>query len=57
MGLSTLPQMQIAFFEGLTNYVSKLRLLLDGSGLDCMDEDIGGARIRYIFNSRSRKQE
>ena len=50
VGLSTLPQMQIAFFEGLTSFVSQLGLLLDGTGLDCISEDVGGARIRYIFN-------
>ena len=53
VGLSTLPQMQIAFFEGLTAYVSQFKLLLDGPGLDCVTEDIGGARIRHIFNSVS----
>ena len=43
--------MQIAFFEGLTNYVNQFKLLLDGTGVDCVNEDIGGSRIRYIFNS------
>ena len=57
VGLSTLPQMQIAFFEGVTLYVNRFNQLLDGVGVDVMTEDVGGSRIRYIFNSKRKRDE
>ena len=51
VGLSTLSQMQVAFFEGLSQFTSQFALLLDGDGSDAMKEVEGGGRIRYIFHS------
>ena len=51
VGLSTLSQMQIAFFEGLNQYTNQFCLLLDGNGSAAMKEVEGGGRIRYIFHS------
>lgn len=56
VGLSTLPQMQIAFFEGVSLYVNQFNMLLDGVGLDVVKEDVGGSRIRYIFNGKRRRE-
>ena len=44
--------MQIAFFEGVSLYVNKFNMILDGVGIDIMTEDVGGSRIRYIFNRK-----
>lgn len=44
--------MQIAFFESVSLYINKFNILLDGVGIDIMTEDVGGSRIRYIFNRK-----
>lgn len=51
VGLNTLPQMQVAFFEGLGQFTSQFAQLVDGTGSEAMKEVEGGARIRYIFHS------
>ena len=49
--------MQIAFFEGVSLYVNKFNMILDGVGIDIMTEDVGGSRIRYIFNRKWKNSE
>lgn len=51
VGLSTLPQMQIAFFDNVNQFVNRFQQLVDGNGSDTINEVVGGGRIRYIFHS------
>lgn len=51
VGLSTLPQMQIAFFDSVSQFVNRFQQLVDGSGSDVINEVVGGGRIRYVFHS------
>ena len=50
VGLSTLSQMQIAFFDSLNQFVTRYQQLLDGNASTEIAEVVGGARIRYIFH-------
>lgn len=50
VGLSTLSQMQIAFFDSLNQFVTRYQQLLDGNSSTEIAEVVGGARIRYIFH-------
>lgn len=52
VGLSTLPQMQIAFFQSVNSFADQYSKLLDGYGSMEVQEVEGGARLRYIFQSR-----
>ena len=36
--------------------MNKFNILLDGVGIDIMTEDVGGSRIRYIFNRKLLEQ-
>lgn len=49
VGLSTLPQMQIAFFQSVSAFSRRYCALLDGRGSEEREELEGGARIRYVF--------
>ena len=49
VGLSTLPQMQIAFFQRVSAFSRRYCALLDGRGSEEREELEGGARIRYVF--------
>ena len=49
VGLSTLPQMQIAFFQCVSAFSRRYCALLDGRGSEEREELEGGARIRYVF--------
>ena len=51
VALSTLPQMQIAFFDNVNQFVNRFQQLVDGNGSDTINEVVGGGRIRYIFHS------
>ena len=51
VGLSTLPQMQIAFFQSVSEFSRQYCALLDGRGSEEMKELEGGARLRYVFQS------
>lgn len=51
VGLNTLPQMQIAFFQGVNAFSQQFNLLLDGYGTTQVEEVVGGARIRHVFQS------
>ena len=50
VGLSTLSQMQIAFFDSLNQFVTRYQQLIDGNASTEIAEVVGGARIRYIFH-------
>ena len=50
VGLSTLSQMQIAFFDSLNQFVRQFQRLVDGDASAELGEVVGGARIRYIFH-------
>lgn len=50
VGLSTLSQMQIAFFDSLNQFVARYQQLIDGNASTEIGEVVGGARIRYIFH-------
>lgn len=51
VGLSTLPQMQIAFFQSVNTFADQYAKLMDGYGSMEVEEVEGGARLRYIFQS------
>lgn len=55
VGLSTLSQMQIAFFDGVNSFANQFAQLLDGNASSATAEVVGGARIRYIFNRGGRE--
>lgn len=55
VGLSTLPQMQIAFFQSVSEFSRRYCELLDGRGSEEMKELEGGARIRYVFQRESER--
>ena len=57
VGLSTLPQMQIAFFQGVNSFSQQFNQLLDGYGTTQVEEVVGGARIRHVFQSKRDKGE
>ena len=56
VGLSTLPQMQIAFFDNVNQFVNRFQQLVDGNGSDTINEVVGGGRIRYIFHNVFREK-
>ena len=55
VGLSTLPQMQIAFFQGVNSFSQQFNQLLDGYGTTQVEEVVGGARLRHIFQSKRQR--
>ena len=50
VGLSTLSQMQIAFFDSLHQLAARFRQIVDGDSSREIGEVVGGARIRYVFH-------
>ena len=55
VGLSTLPQMQIAFFQSVNTFADQYAKLMDGYGSMEVEEVEGGARLRYIFQSNRKE--